>query len=120
VSPQRIQLKRTKGWRMPANTVIVARPGKYGNRYIVNGALTLHVDGELHEVPDRATAKRLHREELEHWLTLRPDLVTPMLEALRGRNLACWCPIGEPCHADTLLEYANRPMATAPNAPAAP
>jgi hypothetical protein len=28
--------------------------------------------------------------------------------ALRGRNLACWCKAGDPCHADVLLEMANR------------
>lgn len=27
--------------------------------------------------------------------------------ALAGRDLACWCPLGEPCHADVLLEIAN-------------
>lgn len=27
---------------------------------------------------------------------------------LRGRDLACWCKPGEPCHADVLLEIANR------------
>ena len=26
---------------------------------------------------------------------------------LRGKNLACWCPIGQPCHADVLVEMAN-------------
>jgi hypothetical protein len=25
-----------------------------------------------------------------------------------GRDLACWCPLDEPCHADVLLELANR------------
>ncbi|MDG4798958.1 DUF4326 domain-containing protein [Micromonospora sp. WMMD980] len=29
---------------------------------------------------------------------------------LAGKNLACWCPIGEPCHADVLLEIANAPV----------
>lgn len=28
---------------------------------------------------------------------------------LAGKNLACWCKPGEPCHADVLLELANRP-----------
>jgi hypothetical protein len=28
---------------------------------------------------------------------------------LRGKNLACWCKPGEPCHADVLLDIANRP-----------
>src|SRR3972149_2913182 len=31
--PRRIQRKRTKGWRMPANTVYVGRPTKWGNPY---------------------------------------------------------------------------------------
>jgi len=29
------------------------------------------------------------------------------LEELRGKNLACFCKIGEPCHADVLLKIAN-------------
>ena len=27
---------------------------------------------------------------------------------LHGRDLACYCPLDEPCHADVLLELANR------------
>ena len=27
---------------------------------------------------------------------------------LAGKNLACWCPLDQPCHADVLLEIANR------------
>ena len=27
---------------------------------------------------------------------------------LAGKNLACWCKPGEPCHADVLLEIANQ------------
>lgn len=26
---------------------------------------------------------------------------------LAGRDLACWCPLDQPCHADVLLELAN-------------
>jgi Domain of unknown function (DUF4326) len=34
---------------------------------------------------------------------------------LAGRDLACWCPLDQPCHADVLLEIANQPeMVTAP------
>ena len=31
------------------------------------------------------------------------------LPELRGKDLACWCKEGEPCHADVLLELANPP-----------
>lgn len=39
-----------------------------------------------------------------------PDLPNekPDVSALRGRNLACFCPLDQPCHADVLLELANR------------
>lgn len=33
------------------------------------------------------------------------------LPDLRGKNLACWCPLDQPCHADVLLELANAPEA---------
>ena len=38
-----------------------------------------------------------------------PTLPTerPSLVALRGKDLACWCPLDQPCHADVLLELAN-------------
>lgn len=26
---------------------------------------------------------------------------------LRGKDLACWCPVDQPCHADVLIELAN-------------
>ena len=32
----------------------------------------------------------------------------PDLSALHGKDLACWCSLDEPCHADVLLELANR------------
>lgn len=33
--PRRIQRKRTKGWKMPENTVYVGRPTKWGNPWRV-------------------------------------------------------------------------------------
>ena len=31
----------------------------------------------------------------------------PSLAELRGKDLCCWCPLDQPCHADVLLEIAN-------------
>jgi len=31
--PKRIQRRRTKGWKMPENTVCVTRPGMFGNPF---------------------------------------------------------------------------------------
>ena len=41
----------------------------------------------------------------------RRDLLVVLAIALlvvRGKDLVCWCPLDQPCHADVLLEVANR------------
>lgn len=48
---------------------------------------------------------KLTGEGITGWVKKEPP---KSLEPLRGKNLACWCPIGEPCHADVLLEIANQ------------
>jgi hypothetical protein len=36
-----------------------------------------------------------------------PRISQSSLGALRGKNLACWCKLGDRCHADVLLKLAN-------------
>jgi hypothetical protein len=100
--PRRIQLSRRAGWRKPADAIVVSRPTRFGNPFTANG--------------DRAEAVARYREWLEtphHGYTMirnghRYVRPTPDdLEALRGHDLACWCPLDQPCHADVLLEIAN-------------
>jgi len=101
--PKRIQRKRTKGWKMPEGAVSVARPSLWGNPYKVGAP-----DPEPRRNAEPMTAERcveLHRGFVERSLTggsLRD------LTDLRGRDLACFCSLDAPCHADTLLELANR------------
>lgn len=111
MTPHRVQLRRTKGWRMPENTVSVARPTKWGNPYYVLAAMAdpLYVPTDMRAVATRGEA--VMRFE---WLFTAPTTPDPyyphpddIREALRGKNLACWCPLDAPCHADVLLEVAN-------------
>ncbi len=110
--PRRIQLSRKKGWKMPANTVVVARgPGrKWGNVFVVHPILktddphTLLMDAQAGVCFSREAAKVRYSQ----WLMVRPQYVADAKKELRGKNLACWCPPGEPCHADVLLEVANQ------------
>lgn len=101
---ERIQLSRAKGWRMPPNTVKVDRSTKWGNPF----------RGDQSEVVARYRSfvkspnPRGHAE-----LTAFSALVHDMHE-IRGKNLACWCKPGTPCHADVLLELANTPERAAP------
>jgi hypothetical protein len=94
--PQRIQLKRVKGWRMPPNCVKVDRTTKWGNPFKVgNPGISTPEDAvrQFREVFTAAT--------MEYVLSFE-------LDELRGKDLACWCKIGAPCHADVLLELANQ------------
>jgi hypothetical protein len=100
VGPQRIQRRRTKGWKMPPNTVYVGRPSVFGNPF------------ETSLPEDRLRVRNLFRLWLEGakgtgGCGLRRIKLMFRMRELRGKNLACWCPLDQPCHADVLLELAN-------------
>ena len=87
---------------MPANTVKVDRSTRWGNPLRVR--------------PDYSAAQAV--ADYARWLEGRalrglahpaqaPPTANAIKGALRGRNLACWCRLGEPCHADILLRIAN-------------
>lgn len=105
--PVRIQRKRSKGWKLPDNAVIVTRGTMWGNPFIVSpGVKPGSKSGvEYICVPTVEDAVDCFRLMLE-----RPDMkgyVEAVKQKLRGKDLACFCKPGEPCHADILLEVAN-------------
>lgn len=116
--PKRIQRKHAKGWRMPTGAVYVGRPSRWGNPWrqgstawtVKPGGLT---DKEPHGPLTRAEAVESYRHSEEHWAA-DPDVGPEWYAELRGRDLACDCPLEDaqgnrvPCHADVLLEIANR------------
>jgi hypothetical protein len=89
---KRIQRKRTAGWRMPKNTVYVGRPTKWGNPFRMNFAWERGMVVECFE----EYLNNMPKHKLE-------KLIAP----LRGKDLACFCPLDEPCHADVLLKFAQ-------------
>jgi hypothetical protein len=102
---ERVQLSRKKGWRMPPNTVKVARPSQWGNPFVVGKP---HPSCTPEEIA--AGAEPLAREWcVETYGALARLGTFGDVSTLRGKNLACWCRLDQPCHADILLELANRP-----------
>ncbi len=119
--PKRIQLRRTKGWRKPEWSVVVARPSKWGNPFVVGNPS--HVDG----MPmTAAEAVSWYRRGLEGaakactgdagsiftpemtmvysaWEDRAPHLhavdLDISLNELKGKDLCCWCKLC-PAHAD--------------------
>lgn len=153
--PQRIQRRRTPGWRMPEGAVYVGRPGRFGNPFayldrsrglVRYGPQHLERFGREWDYEGRCSGPGISHdlwfsaddvvETYVRWATraeivelFRLTIIDPtpgMLAAypskagrfaqvsvddirrdLAGRDLACWCRPGDPCHADVLLDIAN-------------
>ncbi len=113
MKPARVQLSRRKGWRMPPNTVKVDRSTKWGNPFVKHGdgrpydrALSvlsfkefIRKEGCWSPIPLPWPKGKIPRE----WTTIED-----VKRELAGKNLACWCALDQPCHADVLLELANK------------
>lgn len=108
-SPRRVQLSRRKGYKLPPNTVNIARPGRWGNPFIVGKHGT------------REECVRLFRLLCGGYLCISLDSgcadaqqrflkhAKKHIASLKGKDLACWCRLdGKPCHGDVLLEAANK------------
>ena len=101
MTPQRIQRKRTKGWRMPEGAIYVGRPTKWGNPWPSAG-VTWFTWAQIVDVYRRWILENVQDSQMG-----LPPRVEDVQRELRGRDLACWCPLDQPCHADVLLEIAN-------------
>lgn len=106
MTPQRIQLRRARGWRLPDGAVVVGRPTPWGNPFVAGrdgtaadcvNAYTMLLAGYLHLTSSAPAAVQTaaRRHVLDH------------IGELQGRDLACWCRPGTPCHADVLLRLAR-------------
>ncbi|WP_435011731.1 DUF4326 domain-containing protein [Tundrisphaera lichenicola] len=92
---------------MPPNTIDVTRSSRWGNPFVVRPGVKA---GSKHgacyiAVPTLEDAIECFRL----MLTQKPEFVAEVREHLRGKNLACYCPLDQPCHANVLLELANAP-----------
>lgn len=97
--PMRLRLSRKRGWRLPDGAMSVARPHRYGNPFIV---ATPTNGGNI----TREKAVTMFRAALTEGRL--QFAVAEVSRELQGKALACWCPLDQPCHADVLLEVANR------------
>ena len=127
--PKRIQMTRQRPWRAEnPDAVIVARPSRWGNPFRVMGGTVygqrwhnvranwglgvIRLDEypySTHGPASGAVAAAVDKfrtlcevERREH-----PRKYGEWIEPLRGKDLACRCPLDQPCHADVLLEIAN-------------
>ena len=113
--PKRIQRRRTKGWRKPEGAVYVGRGTKWGNPWrvvkLVEGPWCIvEPDGRrikfLNMEDAVRTAVSWFNEAIPNGWEGVPDY-DEIRSELAGKDLMCWCPLGQPCHADVLLEICE-------------
>jgi hypothetical protein len=113
--PQRIQRKRAKGWRMPEGAIYVGRPGRWGNPFRVGSTSERIAPHGIRVLgPHSPMTAQDAVESCRNWILADARLIASIRLELAGRDLACWCPLDQPCHADVLLELANPAKTTEP------
>lgn len=106
---------------MPENAVSVTRPGKWGNPFVIGsyymrgdhfgraaGSLVMSYTCTSKEHADtRYSLIENNAQAVEWFRWYKTSFPDKDIKKLRGKDLACWCPLDQPCHADVLLEIAN-------------
>jgi Domain of unknown function (DUF4326) len=105
---ERIQRRRTRGWRMPTGAVYVGRGSQWGNPWRV-GSTTWTIDpgGLINRQPHPPLTDVQAVASFRNSVLADPERIAYIRAELAGRDLACWCPLDQPCHADVLLEVAR-------------
>tara|TARA_B100001964_G_C14130469_1_gene552621 strand:- start:243 stop:473 length:231 start_codon:yes stop_codon:yes gene_type:complete len=76
---------------MPPNTVYVGRPSKWGNPFNI----------------DESRSREKAVEEYNNYIKKNIASGKIDITELKGKNLACFCRLDQPCHADVLLKLSN-------------
>lgn len=113
-TPQRVQLSRAKDWRMPGDAVKVDRTTRWGNPFVVgrDGTQADCVQAFGWLAGEEASLDAMSRVLVPPEGLQATEAMLIELQAdptpLRGKRLACWCSLDQPCHADVLLRLVNR------------
>lgn len=97
--PLRIQRRRTKGYRMPHGAVYCGRPTIWGNPFETAAEFRQWLSCRVPGICSFGDFARLIGAR---------NTIFGRVSELRGKQLACWCPLDRPCHVDVLCELANQ------------
>jgi hypothetical protein len=118
MKPIRVQRKRTKGFKLPENTVCVTRGTKWGNPFKIGNYYRISPTGWMTPC-EESSIKQAANDGIHVYIKDNVDAVElyskymknlmfpPDFKELKGKNLACFCALDKPCHADILLQIAN-------------
>lgn len=122
MKPIRIQRQRIKGWKMPENTICITRGTDFGNPFKVGSWFMMGSGGDkmfagflFVQASPGCQDKRFtlieNNQMAVEWFKRYIELYpyrADLMAKIKGKNLACFCKLDEPCHADVLLEIVNK------------
>lgn len=125
-NPIRVQRRREKGYKMPENTIYVGRGSRWCSPFRVmqysDKKWAIKTDGSdkcgdilvtyCHAVYDTKEGALIDAVKCyKYWLMFYTNKEVTFIDDakryLKGKNLACWCNLGEKCHADVLMNIVN-------------
>ena len=115
MKPIRIKRERTKGFKLPPNTLCVTRGTRYGNPFkvgeLVNYNWFKRFDkSDIYDYFQRDKKVETNEEAVLLFEKYLDWIISPSdLMKLKGKNLACWCK-NSMCHATVLLELSNEDL----------
>ena len=108
---------------MPENTVYVGRGTKWGNPFKLIGDM-IYIDishrsskgnWKVYTMGDITDVVYLYEvlwkntgfvdKDMQYW---SDHFHLLDLSELKGKNLACWCPLDKTCHTDVLIKLVNQ------------
>jgi len=92
--PIGIQCSRQHPWKTAHNVYVGRGRGQYGRW------------GNPYTVQEYGREQALARFEA-YVAAMAPEALAALLAPLRGKDLACWCPLDQPCHRNVWLRLAN-------------
>lgn len=113
----RLQRKRTKGFKLPPNTLVVTRGTPFGNDWKVvkekgmgryNQYILLSPENKEVSRGSKDALTKLAISNFERDLT--PEKKREFVDYCVKREIksvACFCPIDSPCHGDVWIEVWN-------------
>ncbi|WP_428661862.1 DUF4326 domain-containing protein [Runella sp.] len=123
---KRIKRERKKDWRMPENAVSVTRPGQWGNPMKIvdewiliqtelNGRYQMLCKGDIDlmleiyrfmlALPATIDVELKMDETVWNWRMYYENADFSML---KDKDLACFCGLDKPCHANILIEKVQK------------
>lgn len=111
MNPKRIQRKRAKGWRM-GSAIYVGRPTIFSNPFSARACGGPQQAVSMYRLYLRRRWNDLEERGCNIFAIMELQIchqeLWRRLPELRGKALCCWCRLDAPCHADVLLEIANK------------